>query len=267
MVVGLLEQFQIQAVLVSAFLATDAAISSKLTQLGRDILGRVETAAALVLPDVADLLQYTDEANVASGHGGARARPIGPPEDRFQVGGDEDIQWPAARAGGGLHIIHIYAVDVGPLFTVNLDRNEGVVEDGGNVRVLEGLALHDMAPVAGSIANADEDEPVCFSCKLQGAGPPHLPCDRIVHMAAHLHHDALLAQAQGEQAVALASALTYGLLLSCKRLTSFRPSPDTSLESILEGLAWRLTSGDEDNQRGATSGRAVRTEGQGRYAA
>jgi hypothetical protein len=42
-------------------------------------------------------------------------------------------------------------IDVGALLAVDLDRHEVLIEHGGGGLVLEALALHHVAPVAGAV--------------------------------------------------------------------------------------------------------------------
>ena len=56
-----------------------------------------------------------------------------------------------------LHRAHIDAVDVGALLAVDLDADEEVVHQAGGLLVFERLALHHVAPVAGGVADGDED--------------------------------------------------------------------------------------------------------------
>jgi hypothetical protein len=52
-----------------------------------------------------------------------------------------------------LHRLHVDRVDIGALLAVDLDVDEVVVHVGGGLRILEGLTLHHVAPVAGGIAD------------------------------------------------------------------------------------------------------------------
>jgi hypothetical protein len=72
------------------------------------------------------------------------------------------------------------------LFSVDFDGDEVVVEQVGYLVVLEGLALHDVTPVTGGIADADEEEFVVFSSEGYGFWSPHLPCHWVVHVASYL---------------------------------------------------------------------------------
>ena len=55
---------------------------------------------------------------------------------------------------------HIDLVDVRPLLAIDLDIDEQPVHDGGDVVVLEAFMRHDMAPVAGGIADGEQDRPM-----------------------------------------------------------------------------------------------------------
>ena len=48
-------------------------------------------------------------------------------------------------------------VHIGPLFPIDLDIDEELVHDLGDVRVLEALMRHHVAPMAGGIADGDQD--------------------------------------------------------------------------------------------------------------
>ena len=68
-------------------------------------------------------------------HGAERRQPgrsvgreVGAAEERPPVRGQEDAHRPSARAGHGLHRLHIDGVDVGPLLAVDLDGHERRVE-------------------------------------------------------------------------------------------------------------------------------------------
>jgi hypothetical protein len=45
-----------------------------------------------------------------------------------------------------LYVVHVDAVEVGPLFAVELDGDEVLVEEGGDFGVFEGFALHYVTP-------------------------------------------------------------------------------------------------------------------------
>src|SRR2546427_2415731 len=65
----------------------------------------------------------------------------------------KDGHWPAALLCQCLNRLHINAVNVWTFFAIHFYRNKMLVHEGGDLLVLEGLALHDMAPVAGRVAD------------------------------------------------------------------------------------------------------------------
>ena len=55
-----------------------------------------------------------------------------------------------------------------------------LVHDGGDLFVLKGFALHDVAPVAGGVADAEQDRFVLHFCLVQGFLAPWVPVYRVV---------------------------------------------------------------------------------------
>ncbi len=74
------------------------------------------------------------------------------------------------------------AVEVRAFFPVNLDINEEPVHHPGDPFIFKGFALHYVAPVAGGIADAQQNRFVLRFCPRQGFLPPRVPLDRIVRM-------------------------------------------------------------------------------------
>ena len=79
-----------------------------------------------------------------------------------------------------LHRGHVDVVDVGAFFTVYLDAHEAFVHQRCDLVVLERLALHDVAPVAGRVSDAQQDRLVFAARLLQRRVAPRVPRDRIV---------------------------------------------------------------------------------------
>ena len=90
-------------------------------------------------------------------------REVGAAEERHPVGVEEDGHRPAPVAAHRLHRLHVEGVDVGPLLAVDLDVDEVLVHVGGGGRILEGLALHHVAPVAGGVADGEQDRAVLLA--------------------------------------------------------------------------------------------------------
>ena len=107
-------------------------------------------------------------------------REVGAAPERDASRRQEDTERPAALAGEGDNRLHVDAVDVGAFLAVDLDGDEVPVEDRGDRRVLEGLVGHDVAPVAGRVADAQEDGLVFGAGALESGVAPGVPVDRIV---------------------------------------------------------------------------------------
>ena len=107
-------------------------------------------------------------------------REVGAAEERPAVGGQEHRHRPAAAVAEGLQRGHVDLVDVGPLLAVDLDAHEMLVEEPGDLRVHEALALHDVAPVARAVADRQEDRLVLGLGPGERLGAPGIPVDRVV---------------------------------------------------------------------------------------
>ena len=107
-------------------------------------------------------------------------REVGAAEEGLEVGGQEHRHRPAAVPGHRLDGGHVDLVEVGPLLAVDLDVDEVLVHQRGDRRVLEALALHDVAPVAGRVADREEDRLVLGLRPRERLGAPGIPVDRVV---------------------------------------------------------------------------------------
>ena len=105
---------------------------------------------------------------------------VGAAVEGTAVGGEEDGHGPAAGAGHGLHRLHVDGVDVGPLLPVDLDVDEQLVHEGGRGLVLERLVGHHVAPVAGGVADGEQDRLVLGAGPLEGLVAPRVPVDGVV---------------------------------------------------------------------------------------
>ena len=102
-------------------------------------------------------------------------RKVGAAEERLQVRRQPDAHRPAAGSGRRLHERHVDPVDVGTLLPVDLDRHEVLVEQRGDAGMLERLALHDVAPVAGRIADRQEDRLLLAARAVERLVAPRIP--------------------------------------------------------------------------------------------
>ena len=71
-------------------------------------------------------------------------------------------------------------IDVRAHLAVHLDADEVAVQLLGDDLALEALSLHDVAPVAGRIANAEKDGLVLALGALERFAAPRKPVHRIV---------------------------------------------------------------------------------------
>src|SRR5205809_5227110 len=96
------------------------------------------------------------------------------------IRGEEDGHGPATLLGESLHCLHIDVVYIWALLAVYFDGDKMLVHEACNVFVLEGFALHDVAPVAGGVANAEQNWFVFLLGFLQGFFAPWVPIYGVV---------------------------------------------------------------------------------------
>ena len=102
---------------------------------------------APVVPDIVDGVHQLEEVGFGE---------VGAAVERPSVGGHEHGHRPPAPTGHRLHRVHVDRVDVGPLFTVDLDVDEVLVHRRCDLIVLEALVRHDMAPVARRVPDREQ---------------------------------------------------------------------------------------------------------------
>ena len=72
------------------------------------------------------------------------------------------------------------AVEVGPLLAIDLHVHEPAVHQFRGGLVLERLVRHHVAPVAGAVADGEQDRPVGFARFSERRFVPGLPVDGVV---------------------------------------------------------------------------------------
>ena len=108
-----------------------------------------------------------------------RRREVRAAEERLALGREEDGQRPAAAAGQRDHRVHVDPVHVRPLLAVDLDVHEALVHQRRDLRVLERLVRHHVAPVAGRVADREQDRLVLVARLRQRLVAPREPLDRV----------------------------------------------------------------------------------------
>ena len=84
-------------------------------------------------------------------------REIGPAPKRLAIRGQEHRQWPATLLTHQRQRVLIDLVEVGPLLAVDFDIDEQPVHRRRDLRIFEALPRHDMAPMAGRVADRQQD--------------------------------------------------------------------------------------------------------------
>jgi hypothetical protein len=110
-------------------------------------------------------------------------REVGPAVEDLALGGEEGGEWPAALLDQELDGALVARVHVGPLVAVHLDADEMPVEEVGERRVLVGLAVHHVAPVAPDGADVEQHGSVGAARGVERVGSPGEPVDGLVRGA------------------------------------------------------------------------------------
>ena len=99
--------------------------------------------------------------------------------ERLAVGGQEHGHRPAAALAQEMQRRHVDLIDVGTLLAIDFDVDEELVHHLRGGLVLEALMRHDMAPVAGRIADREQDRLVAALGFVERGRSPGPPIDRI----------------------------------------------------------------------------------------
>mgnify|MGYP006961791839 CR=1 FL=1 len=86
------------------------------------------------------------------------------------------------KSGGSISISAEWYSDGKVTINRAEDADEVLIHDPRSLLVLEGFPLHDVAPVAGRVADGDEDRPVLASGSIQRLAAPGIPVHGIVRM-------------------------------------------------------------------------------------
>ena len=146
-----------------------------------DVLGQVAPRRVDLAALVAPRLRHAEQHLLERRQPVPRLRrEVGAAEERLARGRQEHRHRPAAAAGQGDDGVHVDRVEVRPLLTVDLDRDEVLVQDACGQLVLEGLSLHHVAPVAGGVADREHDRAILVACAGERLVAPRVPVDRVV---------------------------------------------------------------------------------------
>ena len=153
--------------------------SGHLLQFLRHPFGRIDDGVALFFPGLRDAQQDRAKARPSAV---ILRREISAAGEGLEVGGQPDAHGPAAPAGRRLHKGHIDVIDIGALLAVHLDGHEVVVQNPGDLGILERLVLHHMTPVAGRVAHREKDRFIFPARPVKGLLAPGVPRHGIAGM-------------------------------------------------------------------------------------
>ena len=135
-----------------------------------------------------DVLTYVvglvDPHVVDGGHQAqeVRLREVRAAVERMTVRREEDRHRPTATSAQCLNGVHVDRVDIRAFLAVDLDVDEPAVHLAGDLFVLEALVGHHVTPVAGRVADAQQDRDVPLGCRCECLRSPRVPIDRVVSM-------------------------------------------------------------------------------------
>ena len=142
-------------------------------------LGILGNFTLLVMKGFRDAAQHGNEGRPAI------ARffwKIGSAPEWFATRGQEQGHRPAAMFAESMQRLHIDVVDIRPFLAIDLDVHEKLVHDRGGLSIFETFMGHDMAPMAGGIADGQQDRLVGGLRFCQRRGAPEAPVDGVVLM-------------------------------------------------------------------------------------
>ena len=88
----------------------------------------------------------------------------------------------AMTGQGGWPMTCFLTPDGRPFFAIDFDIHKIAIHDGGDFFALEGFVRHNMAPVAGRVANREKDRFILATRLGEGFFTPRVPIDRIMRV-------------------------------------------------------------------------------------
>ncbi len=142
-----------------------------------DFFGLGEQVVAAVFPGVGEGEFELGESGASVAIGGGE---VGAGVEGLEGRGKPNRHRPPAGAGHKLRGEHVEFVEVWAFFAVDFDVDEVGIHDVGDVMFFEDFAFHDVAPVAGGVADGEEDGFVFAASFFDGFGAPGMPIDGVV---------------------------------------------------------------------------------------
>jgi hypothetical protein len=116
-------------------------------------------------------------------------REVGASIERLALRREEDGQRPASGPGERLDRAHVDLVDVGPFLAIDLHVDVELVHQRRRGRVLEGLALHHVTPMAGRVPDREKDGHVLAAGPIAGFFAPRVPIDGVMGVLQEVRTD------------------------------------------------------------------------------
>ena len=132
-----------------------------------------------LVPRGGELCEEADKSDASSA---GLKRKVRAAVERLGIRREEDRHRPSAVTCHPLDRCHIDFIDIRTFFAVDLNGDVVRVEELGDLLIFKGFVLHDMAPVAGSVADGKKDGDIQFARKRKGFFTPRPPVHRVVCM-------------------------------------------------------------------------------------
>jgi len=111
-----------------------------------------------------------------------RWREISAGVKRLEIGRDEYVVRPATAARHQLGGRHVEFIHVRALLPVDLDADDRLVHQLGDLRILKDLPFHHMAPITGGIANGDQNRLIFLPRLGKRFLTPRIPVNRVMRV-------------------------------------------------------------------------------------
>lgn len=135
------------------------------------------------VPQLVDSFAKLGETKMSATRGFRKVRAR---EERFAVGQAKHRHWPTAVTIHGLNSVHVDRINIWSFFAIDLDVDEQSIHEFAGGFVLKRLMGHDMAPMAGRVADGNEDGHISPFRLGQRFRPPRPPIDGIVSVLSEI---------------------------------------------------------------------------------